>query len=221
MNKLLIVTLTTTLLLHRAEAAQKPDIKKQENQKVISKDASGIKSDISASSKKSESTPFKGLKVKIVNGYQVAGSSKKGSVIRQEFISKKEKAEKQLHTEQQKLIEANKEFTAKAAALSDTAKEAEEKKIAKMDRDLKLKAQELKEELETEMYKKTEELGIEFESTVKTYGKEHNLDLVIDESSGRVVYVAENLKCSDEIIKLMDKKFDKKDILANDQTTIS
>lgn len=179
----------------------------------------GIKTEVPAVTKTKTELPFKHLKFKVVNGHQVASSTKKGAVVREDFIGKKEKAEKQLQTDHQKLIEANKEFTAKASTLSDTAKEAEEKKIAKMDRDLKLKAQELKEELEADMYKKTEELGIEFENVVRTYGKENKLDLIIDESSGRIIYVADNLKCSDDIIKLMDQNFDKKDTkLLTDKT---
>jgi Skp family chaperone for outer membrane proteins len=152
---------------------------------------------------------FKG-KVKVVNGYEVAGNSIKGREIKELFLAKKTKAEQDLQAGQAELIAANKDFTAKAPTLNDKARRDEEKKLTKLDRDLKEKAQTLKEELETDMYLQTEKLGQEFEKIVQAYGKDHDLDLVIDQSSGRPVYVADRLQCTNDIISLMNKADDKK-----------
>ncbi|HTM06071.1 MAG TPA: OmpH family outer membrane protein [Patescibacteria group bacterium] len=152
---------------------------------------------------------FKG-KVKVVNGYEVAGNSTKGREIKEQFLAKKNKAEQDLQAGQAELIAANKDFTAKAPTLSDKARRDEEKKLTKLDRDLKEKAQALKEELETDMYLQTEKLGQEFEKIVQAYGRDHDLDLVIDQSSGRPVYVADRLQCTNDIISLMNKADDKK-----------
>lgn len=55
------------------------------------------------------------------------------------------------------------------------------------------------------MYLRTEELGQEFEKIVQEYGKDQDLDLIIDKSSGRPVYVAKHLECTDNIVLLMNK----------------
>lgn len=155
------------------------------------------------------SNSFKG-KVKVVNGYEVAADSNQGKKIKQDFLLKKENAEKELQKIQTELVTANKEFTAKAPTLNEKARRDAEKQLAKQDRDLKEKAQSLKEELETHMYLQTEELGKEFEKIVQQYGKEQDLDLVIDQSSGRPVYVAERLQCTNDIVALMNKSEDQK-----------
>jgi Skp family chaperone for outer membrane proteins len=154
-------------------------------------------------------TGFKG-RVKVVNGYEVAGNSDQGAKIKAGFLKKKSQAEQDLQASQAELIAANKDFTAKASTLSEKARRDEEKKIAKLDRDLKEKAQQLKEELEADMYLQTEKLGQEFEKIVQQYGKDQDLDIVIDQSSGRPVYVADRLQCTNDIIALMNKADDKK-----------
>jgi Skp family chaperone for outer membrane proteins len=205
MKKMFLKTLVVLVIcspLFGSQLVKKTDIIKKVDQKkeVVTKK---IDTDI-------EELLKKNLNVKFVNGYQIAGSSKKGIEIKVNFLKKKEQTEKELQAEQQKLLQADREFKTKASTLSESVRIKEEKKIAKMDRDLKIKVQELKEELEAEMYKKTEELGIEFESVVKSFALESQVDIVFDESSGRPIYVAENLRCTDEIIKMMDNVFDKK-----------
>ena len=165
---------------------------------------------------------FKG-KVRVVNGYDVASNSSQGRKVKEEVLAKKIKAEQDLQAGQAELIAANKDFTAKAPTLSDKARRDEEKKLTKLDRDLKEKAQALKEELETEMYLQTEKLGQEFEKIVQAYGKDHDLDLVIDQSSGRPIYVADRLQCTNDIVSLMNKSDDKKvtsDSVAKSNTPI-
>ncbi|RTL06835.1 OmpH family outer membrane protein [Candidatus Dependentiae bacterium] len=154
------------------------------------------------------SNTFKG-KVKVVNGYEVAAESTQGKKIKQDFLQKKENIEKELQKKQAELATAHKEYTAKAPTLSEKARRDEEKKLAKLERDLKEQTQYAKEELESLMYLKTEELGKTFEQIVQQYGKEQDLDFVIDRSSGRPVYVAERLECTDDIIVLMNKTDEK------------
>lgn len=171
----------------------------------------GVQKQSSTTTKSVEATNNSGFKgkVKVVNGYEVAGNSEKGKKIKDEFLAKKAEAEKELQTRQAELIAANKEFTAKAPTLNEKARRDEEKKIARLDQELKVKAQELKEDLESHMYRRTEELGQEFEKEVQKYGKKEDLDLVIDQSSGRPVYVADRLQCTNDIVALMNKADDK------------
>lgn len=144
-------------------------------------------------------------KVKVVNGYEVAASSTKGIEIKEDFLERKKEAEKTLQKDQEKLIATNKELQAQLPTLNESSRREKEKEIAKMDRELKEKAQDLKEKLESHMYLRTEELGQEFEKIVQEYGKDQDLDLIIDKSSGRPVYVAKHLECTDDIVLLMNK----------------
>lgn len=150
------------------------------------------------------------LKVKVVNGFQAAGNTLFGNEIRTELTEKKDALEKEMRTEQQKLMQANNEFVSKSPTMNEAAREKEEKKLAKMERDFKIKAQEYNDELETAMRKRMEDIGIEFEMAVADYGKQAGLDMVIDEVSGRPIYVAEHLKCSEDIITKMDINYNKK-----------
>ena len=150
------------------------------------------------------------LKVKVVNGFQAAGSTLFGNEIRAELTDKKDVLEKEMRAEQQKLMQANNEFVSKSPTMNESSREKEEKKLAKMERDFKIKAQESNEELETAMRKRMEDIGIEFEMAVADYGKQAGLDMVIDEVSGRPIYVAEHLKCTEDIITKMDISYNKK-----------
>ena len=195
MNKKLCAALLINSLCLNSYADQQAGVQKQ--------------SSVVKSIEATNNTGFKG-RVKVVNGYEVAGNSNKGKEIKNEFLAKKDRAEKDLQASQAELIAANKDFTAKAPTLSEKARRDEEKKLAKLDRKLKEKAQMLKEELEADMYLQTEKLGQEFEKIVQEYGKEQDLDVVIDQSSGRPVYVADRLQCTNDIIALMNKTDDKK-----------
>lgn len=150
------------------------------------------------------SNSFKG-KIKVVNGYEVAAESTQGKKIKQGFLLKKEQVEKELQEVQAKFTEAHKSYTAKASTLSEKARRDEEKKLAQLERDLKEQTEYAKEDLQALMYRETDELGKQFESIVQQYGKEQDLDLVIDQSSGRPVYVAERLQCTNDIVALMNK----------------
>jgi Skp family chaperone for outer membrane proteins len=147
------------------------------------------------------------IKVRIVNAFEVVGASKEGEKVRNESMAEKAKLEKMLQDLQKELVAASQEFNSKFDTLSDDAKTKEEKRIAKMEDDLKIKARETKETFEQFVQKRMGDIGVAFDAAAKQYAQIEKIDLLIDETTGRPVYVAEQLKCTNQITAAMDKNY--------------
>src|SRR5436190_14610029 len=89
--------------------------------------------------------------------------------------------------------------------MTDTASKKEEKKIIKMDRDLKNMVTEKEEELKLDMQIATEKLVQEMEVAVIELAKQENIDIVFDKMTGRAIYVSEEFDFTDKVLKRVNE----------------
>lgn len=153
---------------------------------------------------------FNNIREAYVEAQTVMVSSKAGQEAQQELKTKQEESLKRVQQTEQEFLKAQKEFASKASTLSPEAQDKEQKKLAKMKRDGEGLLQEIKEELQVEMYKKTEILDQELMLAAADFAKENNLDIVKDKATGRPLFVAQRLDCTEGLTKALDKQFDAK-----------
>jgi Skp family chaperone for outer membrane proteins len=151
---------------------------------------------------------LEGIKLEVFNEAEI-GLTKDGIEIQKHYETRKQDITAELKEEQKKLIEANTEYTTKQATLSEAARGTEEKKIAAMERNLRVKSEEKRQELEAEMYKKMEELSTRFEQSVAEYSKKKGVNLVLG-TSGKVIYASDDLKCTEAIVQKMNESHEKR-----------
>jgi Skp family chaperone for outer membrane proteins len=85
-----------------------------------------------------------------------------------------------------------------------------------MERDYKSKVEEAELEMKMAMQKITEQLAKEVEKAVVELAKKDKLDAVVDTTTGRVIYTADNVNLTPDLVVSMDKSFDA--VLAQNKT---
>ncbi len=94
--------------------------------------------------------------------------------------------------------------------MSESAREKEEKRLMKMERDLKNIVAEKEEELKQDMQQATELLAQSLDSGVVELAKKQDLDVVFDKMTGRAIYVSSKFDFTEKAIKEVDKKYEVK-----------
>jgi Skp family chaperone for outer membrane proteins len=108
-----------------------------------------------------------------------------------------------------------KEFQEKASMMSEDAREKEQKRLVKMERDFKIKAQEYEEDFKVSMQKATEKLSKEVDDAVYQYARSNKIDVVVDKWTGRVIYSSQENEPTGEIVALMNQSHEKRVALEN------
>jgi len=143
--------------------------------------------------------------VRFVETFTVMGEGDSGQIYRKEIESKRDLASQTIQDESKKIEKAKNEYVNKATTMSDAAREKEEKKIIKMERDIKNMVAEKEEELKLDMQIATEKLVQEMEVAVIELAKQENIDIVFDKMTGRAIYVSEEFDFTDKVLKRVNE----------------
>jgi Skp family chaperone for outer membrane proteins len=143
--------------------------------------------------------------VRFVETFTIMGEGDSGQRYRKEIEAKRDLATEMIQEESKKIEKAKTEYVSKASTMADTAREKEEKKLIKMDRDLKNLVTEKEEELKLEMQIATENLVQEMEIAVIDLAKQENVDVVFDKMTGRAIYVSQDFDWTDKVIKRVNE----------------
>ncbi len=147
--------------------------------------------------KAADSTITTDAKIGVVDSFAAMGESVPGQEARKDFEKVRQELGKDLQKDEQKIAQAMSEYKSKATTLSETAREKEEKKLMKMEREYKKKIQESEYELKYDMQKKTEYLAHDMDSAVVEMAQEKGLDIVFDRT-GRVMSVSDKYDYTEE-----------------------
>jgi Skp family chaperone for outer membrane proteins len=116
---------------------------------------------------------------------------------------------------------ASKKSVANTSAVADTERKIRDLEYKKGE--LQAKGQRIVQDGQNDMQMKEMELMQplfnEFAAVVAQYAKEKDLYMVIDESSGRVLYKKEGLDATQDVMKMANKKYEQKTSLAKNKTT--
>jgi Skp family chaperone for outer membrane proteins len=149
-------------------------------------------------------------KVGYISSAEVINSSKIGKETREKLDSAFKKSGAEVTAEEQKVTVAINSYKGKEAAMSDSAREAEQAKLMKMRRDFDALVQEKDEEIKRLQAKLNEQLTKEALNAAETLAKTKNLEAVIDIDSGKVMYAASNVNYTKEFTACIDKNYDSK-----------
>ena len=137
-------------------------------------------------------------------------ASKSGIEVGKELQATETELTAALQKEAQALEKSKSEFKAKAATMSETARENELKRLTKAERELQGKVEDAKMAIELEMRKKMEVLGKEVEQAVTQVAKSKNLDALVDIDTGRVIYASEKVTYTNDVVANLNKNYDVK-----------
>lgn len=145
-------------------------------------------------------------KIRFVETFTVMGEGEPGLIERREIENKRDLATQQIQEESKKLEKSKTEYVSKASTMSDKARENEEKKLMKAERDLKNMVAEKEEELKVEMQLATEKLAMDMEAAVIELAQQDNIDVVFDKMTGRALYVSADFDMTDKVIKRVNER---------------
>lgn len=143
-----------------------------------------------------------------IDSFAIMGDCQEGLKARQEIESKRNLAANEIQDESKKFEKSKNDYISKSTTMSDAAREKEEKKLIKMERDLKNLVAEKEEELKIDMQMATETLAQGLDAGVTQLAKNENLDVVFDKMTGRAMYVSEKFDYTSKAIKEVDKKYE-------------
>ncbi len=143
--------------------------------------------------------------VRFVETFTVMGEGESGQIYRKEIEAKRDLATQEIQEESKKLEKAKNEYVSKSSTMTDAAREKEEKKLMKMDRDLKNMVSEKEEELKLDMQIATEKLVQEMEVAVVELAQQENIDIVFDKMTGRAIYVSEEFDYTEKVLNKVNK----------------
>ncbi len=146
--------------------------------------------------------------IAFVESFTIMGECQEGQHARQEIEHKRDLATQDIQEESKKFEKAKTDYMAKATMMSDAAREKEEKKLMKLEREIKTLVAEKEEELKLDMQAATELLAQGLEAGVAKLAKNENLDVVFDKMTGRAIYVSEKFDYTTKAIKEVDKNYE-------------
>ena len=145
-----------------------------------------------------------------IDSFAIMGDCQEGQKARQEIESKRNLASNEIQEESKRFEKAKNEYVSKSTTMSDSAREKEEKKLIKMEREIKNLVAEKEEELKADMQMATETLAQGLDAGITTLAKNENLDVVFDKMTGRAMYVSEKFDFTTKAIKEVDKNYEVK-----------
>jgi len=145
-----------------------------------------------------------------VESFTIMGECVEGQKARKDIEAKRDLATQEIQDESKRFEKAKTDYVAKSTTMSDSAREKEEKKLMKMERDIKSLVAEKEEELKLDMQIATETLAQGLEAGVAKLAKNENLDVVFDKMTGRAIYVSEKFDYTSEALTEINKNYEVK-----------
>ena len=145
-----------------------------------------------------------------VDSFAIMGDCQEGQKARKDIENKRDLASNEIQEESKRFEKAKNDYLSKSTTMSDSAREKEEKKLVKMERDIKTLVAEKEEDLKSDMQMATEVLAQGLEAGVAKLAKNENLDVIFDKMTGRAMYVSEKFDFTDKAIKEVNKNYEVK-----------
>ena len=143
-----------------------------------------------------------------VDSFAIMGECLEGQKARKEIETKRDLASNEIQEESKKFEKSKTDYVSKSTTMSDTAREKEEKKLLKMERDIKTLVAEKEEDLKADMQMATETLAQGLDTGIAKLAKNEKLDVIFDKMTGRAMYVSEKFDFTTKAIKEVDKNYE-------------
>jgi outer membrane protein len=146
--------------------------------------------------------------IAFVDSFAIMGECQEGQKARKEIESKRDLASNEIQEESKTFEKAKSDYVSKSTTMSDSAREKEEKKLVKMERDLKTLVAEKEEDLKAEMQTATEILAQGLDAGIAKLAKNEKLDVIFDKMTGRAMYVSEKFDFTSKAITEVNKNYE-------------
>jgi Skp family chaperone for outer membrane proteins len=149
-----------------------------------------------------EGTPD--LRVRYVDGFAAMRECEEGKKVAGEIESKRKKLAEKIEGEEKKIAQAMNEYKVKMSTMSQEARLKEEQRFARMKTEYESMVREADEEMKLVMAQATEKLAKQFDVAVADMAKHEGLDVVVDITTGRVVYTTHRANFTAKIVTAMN-----------------
>ncbi len=143
-------------------------------------------------------------KIAYVNFQKALVLSKAGKEAKKAINAKVKKYETEVKAKQEKLIALRGELEKQAVLLSDSAKAQKERDYKQQGKELQRFANDIKDELKREDSDYTKRILNEMYQVLQKLGKDGGYTMILEETEGAVIYAAESIDLTDELIKAYD-----------------
>jgi Skp family chaperone for outer membrane proteins len=146
-----------------------------------------------------------GKKIAFIDSMSMGRGWDAAMEIGKEFQEKEDELRRVFQEKQHKYVQAKTEHDKKAGVQSKQARESEEKKLAKMERELQEFGKECQEEFQALYVQRSEQLDKELKNMAAVIAKEMQLDGVVDIATNRWLYASERVDISHVLVDAMNK----------------
>jgi len=145
------------------------------------------------------------VKIGFVDMQQVVAKSKPGQAALARLKAEASKKQEEVKAREQEIAKAEEELQKQHAVLSDAARREKEDAIQRRKRDLRRIAEDYSRDLAARENELLLDLQRDILAAVRDYGKEKGYTLIIERNQGGVMYSADALDLTQDIIERMDK----------------
>lgn len=149
------------------------------------------------------------IKIRVINSAEVMQVTEVGKQEGEKIRELEKELREKIEKKQQALRKAEADFQAKASTLSPAAADKEKNKLLSMGLELETLAKTSEAEFKDAYQRASETLFNETRKAVMDVAKAQDLDLVFDGNTGQLMYASDNALITNDIVKSMDKSFNK------------
>ncbi len=143
-------------------------------------------------------------KIAYVDLQKALNLSKAGAQAKSDIGVQVKKYEAEFKTKQEKLMKMKGELEKQAVLLSDSAKAEKEREFQKNVVDLQRFQKDVKQELQQQDAELTKQILNELYVVLQKIGKDGSYTMILEKNEGAVIYAAENIDLTNELIKAYD-----------------
>lgn len=143
-------------------------------------------------------------KVAYVDLQKALNLSKAGAQAKSDISTLVKKYENEFKTKQESLLTKKGELEKQATLLSDSAKAEKEREYQNDVRDIKRFQDDVKNDLQLKDGEYTKRILNELFEILQKIGKDGNYTMILEKNEGAVIYAAESVDLTDELIKKYD-----------------
>ncbi|MBS1987115.1 OmpH family outer membrane protein [Candidatus Dependentiae bacterium] len=149
------------------------------------------------------------IKIRVINSAEVMQVSEVGKQEGEKMKALEKGLREGIDKKQQQVRKAEADLQAKASTLSPAAADKEKNKLLAMGLELETLAKTSEAEFKDAYQRAAETLFNETRQAVMEVAKQQDLDLVFDGNTGQLMYASDNALITNDIVKAMDKNFNK------------
>ncbi|MBN1958114.1 MAG: OmpH family outer membrane protein [Desulfuromonadales bacterium] len=143
-------------------------------------------------------------KIAYVDLQKALNLSKAGAQAKNEISELVKKYEAEFKGKQEDLLKKKDELEKQAALLSDSAKAEKEREYQRDVKDLQRFQKDVKDELQQKDAEHTKRILNELFEILQKMGKDGSYTMILEKNEGAVIYAAESVDLTDELIKAYD-----------------